>query len=98
LASYRRAVAALQSVRQDIPVEYHGGQSSYRTTFGPLYLEYGDLLLRRAAADPARSDDSDPHRRELSHPPPGSKSGGERCGRGCAPQVTVSVPSMPCCL
>jgi CHAT domain-containing protein len=55
LASYRRGVAALQSVRQDIPVEYHGGQSSYRTTFGPLYLEFTDLLLRRAAADPARA-------------------------------------------
>jgi CHAT domain-containing protein len=52
LAGYRRAVAELQSVRQDIPVEYHDGRSSYRTTFGPLYLEFGDLLLRRAAADP----------------------------------------------
>ncbi|HUC69682.1 MAG TPA: tetratricopeptide repeat protein, partial [Stellaceae bacterium] len=35
LASYRRAVAELQSVRQDIPVEYRDGRSSYRTTFGP---------------------------------------------------------------
>ncbi len=36
LASYRRAVADLQSIRQDIPVEYHHvhhGQSSYRMTF-----------------------------------------------------------------
>jgi CHAT domain-containing protein len=50
LASYRRAVAELQSVRQDIPVEYRDGRSSYRTTFGPLYLEFTDLLLRRSAA------------------------------------------------
>lgn len=55
LASYRRSIAALESVRQDIPVEYRDGRSSYRTTFGPLYLEFADLLLRRAAADPVRS-------------------------------------------
>jgi CHAT domain-containing protein len=52
IASYRRAVEQLQSIRQDIPVEYRSGRSSYRTTFGPLYLEFTDLLLRRAAADP----------------------------------------------
>jgi CHAT domain-containing protein len=55
LASYRRAIAELQSVRQDIPVEYRDGRSSYRTTFGPLYLEFTDLLLRRASADGAAS-------------------------------------------
>ena len=55
LATYRRAVAELQSVRQDIPVEYRDGRSSYRTTFGPLYLQFSDLLLRRASADPARA-------------------------------------------
>jgi CHAT domain-containing protein len=55
LASYRRAVAGLQSVRQDIPVEYRDGRSSYRTTFGPLYLEFADLLLRRSSADPAHA-------------------------------------------
>jgi CHAT domain-containing protein len=55
LTSYRRAVAALESVRQDIPVEYRDGRSSYRTTFGPVYLEFSDLLLRRASSDPARA-------------------------------------------
>src|SRR5262249_50835144 len=52
LMSYRHAVDELQSVRQDIPVEYRGGHSSYRTTYGPLYLEFTDLLLRRTSADP----------------------------------------------
>jgi CHAT domain-containing protein len=52
LAAYRRAVAELQSVREDIPVEYRDGRSSYRTTFGPAYLQFSDLLLRRASADP----------------------------------------------
>jgi len=55
LANYRRAVAELETVRQDIPVEYRDGRSSYRVTFGPLYKEFADLLLRRAAADPARA-------------------------------------------
>ena len=55
LTSYRRAVEELQVVRQDIPVEYRDGRSSYRTTFGPVYLEYSDLLLRRASSDPARA-------------------------------------------
>ena len=55
LTSYRRAVAELQSVRQDIPVEYRDGRSSYRTTFGPVYLEYSDMLLRRASSDPAQA-------------------------------------------
>lgn len=55
LAGYRRAVAELQSVRQDIPVDYRNGHSSYQSTFGPLYLEFSDLLLRRSAADPAHA-------------------------------------------
>ena len=42
-------------MRQDIPVEYHDGRSSYLTTFGPLYREFGDLLLRRSAADRAHA-------------------------------------------
>jgi len=52
LVSYRRAVNALQSVRKDIPVDYRDGRSSYQTMFKPLYMEFTDLLLRRAAADP----------------------------------------------
>jgi CHAT domain-containing protein len=55
LAGYRRAVAALQSVRRDIPVQYQDGRSSYRVTFGPLYRDFSDLLLRRAASDPAHA-------------------------------------------
>jgi CHAT domain-containing protein len=58
LEDYRRAVAALETVRQDIPVEYRNGQSSYRVTFGPLYREFADQLLRRAPTDPT-------HRLEL---------------------------------
>jgi CHAT domain-containing protein len=55
LLSYRRAVADLQSVRQYIPVEYRGGHSSYYTTYGPLYLEFTDLLLGQTSADPRQT-------------------------------------------
>jgi CHAT domain-containing protein len=55
LASYRQAIADLESIRQDIPVEYRGGKSSYRMTLGPLYTEFTDLLLRQASADPAEA-------------------------------------------
>jgi CHAT domain-containing protein len=56
LADYRRAVAALESVRQDIPVEYRDGRSSYKVTFGPLYREFADELLRRAGTDLPQSE------------------------------------------
>ncbi|MFL5282781.1 MAG: CHAT domain-containing protein, partial [Rhodopila sp.] len=49
LVSFRRAVSTLQSVRQDVPVESHDGRSSFRSTFGPLYFQFVDLLLRRAS-------------------------------------------------
>jgi len=52
LASFRRAVSTLQSVRQDIPLDYRDGKSSFQSTFGPLYAEFADLLLRRARHDP----------------------------------------------
>ena len=52
LASYRRAVAELQSVRQDIPVEYRDGRSSYRTTFGPLDLWPGDTRVTFQTNEP----------------------------------------------
>ncbi len=55
LASFRRAVSTLQSVRQDIPVDYRAGKSSFQDTFGPLYTQFADLLLRRAGRDPAHA-------------------------------------------
>jgi len=55
VTDYRRAVADLQRVRQDIPVEFQAGRSSYLTSFGPVYLEFADLLLRRAAVQPAEA-------------------------------------------
>ncbi len=55
LADFRRSVFTLQSIRQDIPVEYREGKSSFQDSFGPLYAQFADLLLRRASRDPANA-------------------------------------------
>ncbi|MGE0415437.1 MAG: CHAT domain-containing protein [Acetobacteraceae bacterium] len=55
LGSFRRAVADLQSVRQDIPTAYQDGQSYFRRSFGGLYQQFTDLLLRQAERDPAQA-------------------------------------------
>lgn len=54
LAAYRRAVGRVESVRQDIPIEYENGRSSFRETLEPIYLGYADLALRQL--DRGRSD------------------------------------------
>jgi CHAT domain-containing protein len=48
LAAYRLAVADLEAIRDDIPVEYHDGRSSFRETLEPLYLGLSGLLLEEA--------------------------------------------------
>ncbi len=55
LAAFRRSVSTLQSVRQDIPVDYREGKSSFQDNFGPLYAQFADMLLRRAGRDRAAS-------------------------------------------
>lgn len=55
LDDFRRSVSTLESVRQDIPVEYRNGRSSFEDSFGPLYLQFADLLLRRASHDPVNA-------------------------------------------
>lgn len=49
IAAYQRAVEHIEAIRQDIPVEYHHGRSSFRETLEPVYLGLADLLLRQAA-------------------------------------------------
>ncbi len=59
LAAYRRVVEQLDGVRQDIPVEYSDGRSSYRSLFEPIYTTYIDLLLSqldRSAQEPATAN------------------------------------------
>lgn len=47
-AAYQRAVEHLEAIRQDIPVDYQNGKSSFRETLEPVYLGLADLLLQQA--------------------------------------------------
>ncbi len=49
LAAYQRAVDHIEAIRQDIPVEYHNGRSSFRELLEPVYLGLADLLLAQAS-------------------------------------------------
>jgi len=48
LRSYQSAVEQIEAIRQDIPVEYVDGRSSFRATLEPIYLGLADLALQRA--------------------------------------------------
>lgn len=49
LAAYQRAVEHIEAIRQDIPVEYNNGRSSFRETLEPVYLGLADVLLAEAS-------------------------------------------------
>lgn len=49
ISAYRRAVGHIEAIRQDIPVEYMDGRSSFRETLEPVYLGLADLLLQQSA-------------------------------------------------
>ena len=48
LAAYQRAVDQIEMLRQDIPIDYEDGRSSFRSTLEPIYLGLADLLLHEA--------------------------------------------------
>ncbi|TAN47298.1 MAG: CHAT domain-containing protein [Methylococcaceae bacterium] len=52
VAAYQRAVDHIEAIRQDIPVEFHEGRSSFRATLEPVYLGLADLLLQQASHQP----------------------------------------------
>lgn len=52
LASYMRAIATIELVRQDIPIEYEDGRSSFRATLEPIYMGFADLVLRQLDQKP----------------------------------------------
>lgn len=54
LAAYQRAVDHIEAIRQDIPVEYHDGRSSFRETLEPVYQ--GLARLQLDAAEQASGD------------------------------------------
>jgi CHAT domain-containing protein len=48
LQSYQSAVEQIEAIRQDIPVEYVDGRSSFRATLEPIYLGLAGLALEQA--------------------------------------------------
>jgi CHAT domain-containing protein len=48
MAAYRAAAAQVASMRPELAVRYGESTTSFRESIGPLYLEFVDLLLRRA--------------------------------------------------
>ncbi|MFU8788370.1 MAG: CHAT domain-containing protein [Methylobacter sp.] len=49
VSAYQNAVGHIEAIRQDIPVEYHNGRSSFRELLEPVYLGLADLLLAQAS-------------------------------------------------
>ncbi len=58
LSAYRNAIHSLQSVRRETPFGTGDPRSGFRDTVRPVYVEFVDMLLRRAASleEPARSE------------------------------------------
>ena len=48
LAAYQRAVLNIESIRQDIPVDYAEGRSSFRDTLEPIYFGLAELQIEVA--------------------------------------------------
>lgn len=48
LRAYQSAVVQIEAIRQDIPVDYVDGRSSFRATLEPIYLGLADLALEQA--------------------------------------------------
>jgi len=46
-AAYRRAVAHIESIRQDIPIAYEDGRSSFSATLEPVFIGYVNAVLRQ---------------------------------------------------
>lgn len=49
LAAYQGAVDNIEAIRQDIPVEYTQGRSSFQDRLAPVYLGLADLQLSQAS-------------------------------------------------
>jgi CHAT domain-containing protein len=52
IASYRRAVGTLQSIRSELSATYGAPPIPFREAIGPVYFELVDLLLQQAPVSP----------------------------------------------
>ena len=48
IAAYRLSVRHIQAIRDDIPVDYQNGRSSFRETLQPVYTGLADLLIQQS--------------------------------------------------
>jgi CHAT domain-containing protein len=51
IEAFRRAAYHLEAIRQDLPIAYRGGRSSFRQTWAPIYLALVDMLLAQAGVE-----------------------------------------------
>lgn len=58
LSAYERAAVQIERIRQDIPIDYDDGQSSFSATFEPVYLGLVDGLLKQADQAPQTQHNS----------------------------------------
>ena len=58
LAAYQRAVNLIEQIRQDTPIDYDDGQSSFSATFEPIYLGLVDGLLKLTDSTPQPQHDA----------------------------------------
>jgi CHAT domain-containing protein len=65
LLAYRNAARLLETIRQDLPIEYDDGQSSYRGTLQPIFTGLVDVIL--ANLDTLAGQDRDAYLREAVH-------------------------------
>jgi len=56
ISSYRNAISHIQSIRNDIPIQYSDGRSSFRETLSPIYLGLVDLLLKASDESDSNAD------------------------------------------
>jgi CHAT domain-containing protein len=53
IAAFQHAVDQIQEIRQDLPIDYEDGRSTFSATLKPIYLGLADLRLRRVQQLPA---------------------------------------------
>ena len=54
LAAYQNAAMHLEGIRQDIPIEYENGRSSFQETLRPVFTGLADVTLIAAANSPGQ--------------------------------------------
>ncbi|MBF0468160.1 MAG: CHAT domain-containing protein [Desulfamplus sp.] len=57
IAAYKRALFHVEAVRQDMPVKYGQGCSSFRETLSPIYTGLADMLLKESGVAQSKDEE-----------------------------------------